>query len=353
MFFNIETGDWDEELLQLFDIPRNMMPDIRSCSEIYAKVADHHLLSGCPVAGMAGDQHAALFGQACFEPGMVKNTYGTGCFMLMNTGPTPMRSQNNLLTTLAWKIGNTTEYALEGSIFVAGAVVQWIRDELQLVRSHQELDALAASVETSNGVFLVPAFTGLGAPHWDPYARGAVFGLTRGANRAHLCRAALESIAFQTADLIQSMERDSGLKLGKLRVDGGACRSNPLMQFQADLLQTEVIRPDCIETTALGAAYFAGLATGFWQDRAAILKHQTIDHPILTTMRRHDHATDAHRLAPGGRTLQTLGAGRVKMTLRSIRLSGQRYHATPHLLIRSLYSGSFGYKQKNLLFHAK
>ncbi len=277
LFFNLQTGDWDDELLEIFEVPRSMLPEIRSSSEIYAEVGDHHQLEGRPIAGIAGDQHAALFGQTCFSPGMAKNTYGTGCFLLMNTGDQPIRSQNNLLTTLAWKVGNKTEYALEGSIFVAGAVVQWLRDELELVRSNEELDELAASVEDSNGVFLVPAFTGLGAPHWDPYARGSMFGLTRGANRAHLCRAALESIAFQTAELIKAMEKDSGLRLEQLKVDGGACRSQPLMQFQADLLQTEVVRPTCVESTAIGAAYLAGLATGYWPNREAIVENQTID----------------------------------------------------------------------------
>jgi glycerol kinase len=226
---------------------------------------------------MAGDQHAALFGQACFSAGMAKNTYGTGCFLLMHTGISPVRSQNNLLTTIAWRIGNQTEYALEGAVFIAGAVVQWLRDELQLVRSVEELNELAASVPDSNGLFLVPAFTGLGAPHWDPYARGAVLGITRGTNRAHLCRAALESIAFQSADLITAMEKDSGLSLKQLCVDGGASRSNLLLQFQSDLLQTKVIRPQNTETTALGAAYLAGLAIGYWESREAIAAHWSME----------------------------------------------------------------------------
>ncbi|MBT61911.1 glycerol kinase GlpK [Coraliomargarita sp. SDUM461003] len=272
LFYNIEQDGWDDELLELFGVPRSMLPEIKSCSEVYGHVEKNLYPGGAPIAGIAGDQHAALFGQACFEPGMAKNTYGTGCFLLMNMGEKPIRSKNNLLTTVAWRIGDKTEYALEGSIFIGGAVVQWIRDELQLVRTAQELDALAATVEDAGGLFLVPAFAGLGAPHWDPYARGAALGITRGTNRAHFCRAALESIAFQSADLITAMEKDSGISLKELRVDGGACQSDPLLQFQADLLQTEVIRPKCIETTALGAAYLAGLAVGFWKSRDSITK---------------------------------------------------------------------------------
>jgi glycerol kinase len=272
LLYNLELDGWDDELLELFSIPRSMLPEIKSSSEVYGHVEKNLYPGGAPIAGIAGDQHAALFGQACFEPGMVKNTYGTGCFLLMNTGEKPIRSKNNLLTTVAWRIGDKTEYALEGSIFIGGAVVQWIRDELQLVRTAQELDALAATVEDAGGLFMVPAFAGLGAPHWDPYARGAALGITRGTNRAHFCRAALESIAFQSADLITAMEKDSGISLKELRVDGGACQSDPLLQFQSDLLQSEVIRPQCIETTALGAAYLAGLAVGFWKSRDSITK---------------------------------------------------------------------------------
>jgi glycerol kinase len=267
LLYNLKTGDWDDELLELFNIPRSMLPEIKSCSEVYGSVDETLAPAGAPIAGIAGDQQAALFGQACFTPGMVKNTYGTGCFLLINTGTEPVRSRNNLLTTVAWRIGNKTEYALEGSVFIGGAVVQWLRDELQLVRSAEELSELAASVTDANGLFLVPAFTGLGAPHWDPYARGAAFGITRGTNRAHFCRAALESIAFQSAALITAMEKDSGLRLKELRVDGGASQSAPLLQFQSDLLQATVVRPKCIETTATGAAYLAGLAVGFWQSR--------------------------------------------------------------------------------------
>lgn len=272
LFYNIDKDGWDDDLLEFFDIPRSMLPEIKSSSEVYGHVEKNLYPGGAPIAGIAGDQHAALFGQACFTPGMAKNTYGTGCFLLMNMGEKPIRSKNNLLTTVAWRIGDKTEYALEGSIFIGGAVVQWIRDELQLVRTAQELDQLAETVDDAGGLFIVPAFAGLGAPHWDPYARGAALGISRGTNRAHFCRAALESIAFQSADLITAMEKDSGISLKALRVDGGACQSNPLLQFQADLLQTEVQRPKCIETTALGAAYLAGLAVGFWESRDAITK---------------------------------------------------------------------------------
>ena len=277
LLYNLHTGDWDDELLALFAIPRALLPEIKSSSEIVGHIATGLPAAGAPIAGIAGDQQAALFGQACFTPGMAKNTYGTGCFLLMNTGEKTVASQNNLLTTVAWRIGGKTEYALEGSVFIGGAVVQWLRDELQLVRDADELNALAASVPDAGGLVLVPAFSGLGAPHWDPYARGTLVGITRGTNRAHFCRAALEAIAFQSADLIACMEKDSGLPLRELRVDGGASRSQPLLQFQADLLNTTVVRPKCIETTALGAAYLAGLAVGFWSSRADITRNWTAD----------------------------------------------------------------------------
>lgn len=274
---NLRTGAWDDDLLALFGIPRALLPEIRSCSEIHGHVAPHLYPAGAPIAGVAGDQHAALFGQACFTPGMAKNTYGTGCFTLMHTGDTPTLSRNNLLTTVAWRIGGRTEFALEGSVFVGGAVIQWLRDELGLVRDAAELDRLAASVPDAGGLFLVPAFSGLGAPHWDPYARGAMVGITRGTTRAHLCRAALEAIAFQTADLIACMEKDSGLPLRELRVDGGASRSETLLGFQADLLDTDVVRPRCIETTAFGAACLAGLAVGLWSGREEITRIWSMD----------------------------------------------------------------------------
>lgn len=267
LLYNLETRDWDPELLELFGIPRQILPTITPSSGIIGHVAPHLATAGVPIAGVAGDQHAALFGQTCFDPGMAKSTYGTGAFLLMNMGSTPVPSQNNLLSTVAWQIGNHIEYALEGSVFIAGAAVQWLRDELQLVRSAKELDELASEVEDAGGMFLVPAFAGLGAPHWDPYARGVAVGLSRGTNRAHFCRAALEAIAFQTTDLIHCMEKDSGLALKELRVDGGVSHSLPMLQFQSDLLQADVVRPDCVETTALGAATLAGLAVGFWQDR--------------------------------------------------------------------------------------
>ncbi len=277
LLYNLHTGDWDDELLALFTIPRALLPEIKSSSGIVGHIVAGLPAAGAPIAGIAGDQQAALFGQACFSPGMAKNTYGTGCFLLMNTGDKPVVSQNNLLTTVAWRIGGKTEYALEGSVFIGGAVVQWLRDELQIVRDADELNALAASVPDAGGLVLVPAFAGLGAPHWDPYARGTLVGITRGTNRAHFCRAALEAIAFQSADLIACMEKDSGLPLNSLRADGGASRSQPLLQFQADLLNTTVVRPKCIETTALGAAYLAGLAVGFWSSRDDITRNWTAD----------------------------------------------------------------------------
>src|SRR5256885_1941154 len=261
MLFNVRTGDWDDELLRLFGVPRSMLPAVRSSSEVYGETT---LFGGAiPIAGIAGDQQAALFGQACTEPGMVKNTYGTGCFMLMNTGTKPIASKNNLLTTVAWRIGNRTEYALEGSIFIAGAVVQWLRDGLGIIKSSAEVERLAAATPDNGGVYLVPAFAGLGAPHWDQYARGVIAGLTRGTNAAHLARAALEGIAYQVMDVLKAMEADAGIRLKELRVDGGACSNNLLMQFQSDLLGVPVVRPKVPETTALGAAYLAGLAAGF------------------------------------------------------------------------------------------
>jgi len=275
LLYNIHTGEWDDAMLELFGVPRSMLPEVRASSEVYGEVSQNLFPAGVPIAGIAGDQQAALFGQGCFEPGMAKNTYGTGCFLLMNTGATPVPSTNNLLTTIAWKIDGKPEYALEGSVFIAGAAVKWLRDELQLVKSVQEVDELAASVPDAGGLFLVPAFAGLGAPHWDPYARGVAIGITRGTNRAHFCRAVIEAIAFQSADLISCMEKDSGIRLKELRVDGGASLSRPLMQFQADLLGTPVVRPKCIETTALGAAYLAGLAVGYWESRDDIVRSGT------------------------------------------------------------------------------
>ena len=290
LLYNIHTGAWDDDLLALFGVPRAMLPEVRSCSEVYGAVGRGLHPAGAPIAGMAGDQQAALFGQACFQPGMAKNTYGTGCFLLMQTGGKAVPSRNNLLTTVAWQIGGKTEFALEGSVFVGGAAIQWLRDELQLVRSAREVDELAASVPGAGGAFLVPAFAGLGAPHWDPYARGALVGLTRGTNRAHLCRAALEAIAFQSADLITCMEKDAGIPLCELRVDGGAARSAPLLQFQADLLAVPVVRPQTVETTALGAAYLAGLAVGFWPSRDEIARNWRIDATFTPARPRREMA---------------------------------------------------------------
>ncbi len=264
MVFNIHTGDWDPELLNLLRIPSSMMPSVHSSSELYGQVKGLRGLEGIPIAGIAGDQQAALFGQQCSQPGLTKNTYGTGCFMLQNTGTRAVPSSNQLVTTIAWKINGKTEYALEGSVFVGGAVVQWLRDGLGIIRNSQEVEALAQSVPDNGGIYFVPAFVGLGAPHWDSYARGSIFGITRGTTAGHLARAAIESIAFQVADLLDAMRRDSGDIVKELRVDGGASANDMLMQFQADSLQVPVVRPPSIETTALGAAYLAGLAVDFW-----------------------------------------------------------------------------------------
>ena len=265
MLFNIHTLEWDQELLSLFGIPESMMPQVKSSSEVYGYTKTTLFAHEVPIAGIAGDQQAALFGQMCTEPGSVKNTYGTGCFMLMNSGERPIMSSNNLLTTIAWKIGDKVNYALEGSIFVAGSVVQWLRDGLGIIRSSAEVEALAASVPDNGGVYFVPALTGLGAPHWDQYAKGSIYGLSRGSTAAHIARAALEGIAFQTMDIVNAMQKDAGVTLKELKVDGGASRNNLLMQFQADILGTSVIRPIVTETTALGAAYLAGLAVGYWE----------------------------------------------------------------------------------------
>ena len=264
MLFNIHTLQWDKDLLELFNIPESMMPQVKSSSEIYGYTKATLFAYEVPIAGMAGDQQAALFGQMCTEPGSVKNTYGTGCFLLMNSGEKPIMSSNNLLTTVAWKIGDTVNYALEGSIFVAGSVVQWLRDGLGIIKSSSDIEKLAKSVPDNGGVYFVPALTGLGAPYWDQYAKGSLYGISRGTTAGHLARAALEGIAFQTMDIVKAMEKDAGCALKELKVDGGASRNNLLMQFQADVLGTSVIRPKVTETTALGAAYLAGLAVGYW-----------------------------------------------------------------------------------------
>ncbi len=265
LLYNIHDGGWDDELLGLLDVPRSLLPEVRGCSDVYGETVGGLFGTRIPIAGMAGDQQAATFGQACTRPGMAKNTYGTGCFMLMHTGGGAVASRNRLLTTLAWDVGGQRNYALEGSVFVAGAVVQWLRDGLGIIRSSEEIEALAGSVPDSGGVYLVPAFVGLGAPQWDAYARGTMVGLTRGTTKAHIARAALEAIAFQSAEVLDAMQRDSGVSLKELRVDGGGSCNNLMMQFQADLLGVPVVRPKIIETTALGAAYLAGLAVGFWQ----------------------------------------------------------------------------------------
>lgn len=277
MLLDIHSCEWDEDLLMLFNIPVSVLPEVKPSSKIYGvtEVVTKH--ANIPIAGIAGDQQAALFGQMCTQPGMVKNTYGTGCFMLMNTGSKAVVSTNNLLTTVAWKIHNKTEYALEGSIFIAGAVVQWLRDGLQMIRASGDVEALAASVHDTNGVYMVPAFAGLGAPHWNQHARGTLFGLTRGTSKAHIARAALESIAFQTYDVLKAMESDAGIPISELRVDGGATINNGLMQFQSDMLQVPVLRPKVYETTALGAAYLAGLAVGYWDSIEEVQKQWLVD----------------------------------------------------------------------------
>lgn len=292
LLFNLHTLDWDAELLALMDIPRAVLPAVKSNSEVYGYAVALGMPE-VPVAGMAGDQQAALFGQMCTRVGMVKNTYGTGCFMLMNTGTRFVESTHNLLTTIAWQLNGTTHYALEGSVFIAGAAVQWLRDGLHIIKKSSEVEPLALSVASAEGVVVVPAFSGLGAPHWDPYARGTIFGLTRGSTDAHLARATLESIAFQTYDVLKAMEADAGTPIAEMRVDGGATVNNMLMQFQADLLSVPVLRPTVIETTALGAAYFAGLAVGYWKDVESIASQWNVDAQFVPTM---DTAVQQHHL---------------------------------------------------------
>ncbi len=286
LLYNIHANEWDDELLDIFGVPRSLLPQVRSSSEVYARTSDRAFMPNVPIAGVAGDQQAALFGQVCAKPGMVKNTYGTGCFLLMQTGEQAVQSKHRLLTTIAWRIGDRTEYALEGSVFIAGAVVQWLRDGLGVIRASSDVESLARSVPDNGGVYFVPAFTGLGAPHWDPYARGTIVGLTRGATAGHIARAALESIAFQTADLIRAMEADAALRLAELRVDGGATANNLLMQFQSDLLGVPAVRPRIAETTALGAAYLAGLAVNFWADQEEIAAQWQVDQRFEPAMDR-------------------------------------------------------------------
>ncbi len=284
MLCNIHTLQWDGELEKIFTIPGNMLPQIRSSSEVYGHTQNILSAKNIPIAGIAGDQQSALFGQLCTQPGMVKNTYGTGCFMLMNTGEKPVTSSNNLLTTVAWKVNGITQYALEGSVFIAGAVVQWLRDGLGIINKSADVEALAAKVETNDGVYVVPAFTGLGAPHWNQDARGTIVGLTRGSTAAHIARAALESIAYQTMDVLKAMEADSGISIKELRVDGGATANDLLMQFQSDILNTKVLRPTITETTALGAAYLAGLAVGYWTSIEDIQQQWQIDKTFAPSM---------------------------------------------------------------------
>lgn len=291
LLYNIHELKWDEELLSLFGIPENMLPEVRSSSEVYGHTESVLTGKEIPVSGIAGDQQSALFGQMCTQPGMVKNTYGTGCFMLMNTGKEAVASKNNLLTTIAWKVNGEVHYALEGSVFIGGAVVQWLRDGLKIIQTSGDVEALASKVEDNGGVYLVPAFTGLGAPYWNQHARGTIVGITRGSSDAHIARAAVESIAFQSMDLMQSMQADAGLPIKEVRVDGGATVNNQLMQFQADIINTNVIRPKVTETTALGAAYLAGLAVGFWKDINELQQYWQKDKdfsPSMTDDKRND-----------------------------------------------------------------
>ncbi len=288
MLFNIFEDRWDDDLLKLFNIPRSMMPEVQSSSGLFAETSGDTTGFSLPITGVAGDQQAALFGQLCLEPGMLKCTYGTGAFLVMNTGDEAVTSKNNLLTTVAWKIDGKITYALEGSIFIAGAIIQWLRDEMGLIRSSSEAEKLAGTVEDNGGVYLVPALTGLGAPHWDPFARGTLFGLTRGSNKGHIARAALESMAYQVHDVTRAMEEDAGEIISELRVDGGASVNNLLMQFQADVLNTGVTRPGIMETTALGAAYMAGLATGFWKDTGELQEQWLADHTYHPGMEQEE-----------------------------------------------------------------
>ncbi|MEP0711988.1 glycerol kinase GlpK [Algoriphagus sp.] len=284
MLFNIHTQEWDQELLDLFEIPASVLPEVKSCSEVYCETAGDVLRVKIPIAGIAGDQQAALFGQLCTEPGMAKTTYGTGCFLVMNTGKVAVSSKNQLLTTIAWKIGDEINYALEGSVFIGGAAIQWLRDGLELFKHARESERMAESIEGNDGVYFVPALSGLGAPHWDQDARGAFFGITRGTTKAHMARAALEAIAYQVFDVLKAMEKDSGKPTQQLRVDGGATANNFLMQFQADLLDCEIKRPKIIETTAIGAAFLAGLAVGFWKDQKEIAALWNADKSFVPNM---------------------------------------------------------------------
>lgn len=293
MMYNIYEMQWDKELLQLLNVPESMLPQVRSSSEVYGYTENILTASNIPVSGIAGDQQAALFGQMCTQPGMVKNTYGTGCFMLMNTGEKSVASKNNLLTTIAWKVNGKVHYALEGSVFIGGAVVQWLRDGLKIIQSSGDVEKLAAEAADNGGVYFVPAFTGLGAPYWNPHARGIIVGLSRGSSNAHIARAAVESIAFQSMDLLKAMEADAGIPIAELRVDGGATINNNLMQFQADILNTSVVRPQVTETTALGAAYLAGLAVGFWSSMEEIQQNWQKNRVFVSDM--NNETREAHQ----------------------------------------------------------
>jgi glycerol kinase len=295
MLFDIDTLEWDDELLDIFDVPRAILPEVRGSSEIYGEIENPAELAGIKIAGVAGDQQAALFGQLCFAPGLTKNTYGTGCFMLQNIGTRAVESKNRLLTTIGWQVDGRTEYAIEGSVFIGGAVIQWLRDSLGIIKNSGDVEALANSIEDNGGVYFVPAFAGLGAPHWNQEARGTITGLTRGTGHAHIARAALESIAYQTADLLDAMQADAGTALTELRVDGGATRNDSLLQFQADILQIPVVRSKTSETTALGAAYLAGLAVGFWNSKDDLAAHWREDRrfePAMSAARASELRSD-------------------------------------------------------------
>lgn len=298
MLFNINTLEWDDEILRELDIPRCMLPQVKPSSFVYGETDPQFFGGPIPIGGAAGDQQAALFGQTCFEPGEAKNTYGTGCFLLMNTGEKPVYSKNGLVTTIAWGLDGKVNYALEGSIFVAGAAIQWLRDELKLIESAPDSEYMAKKVKDTAGCYVVPAFTGLGAPHWDQYARGAIVGLTRGVNKYHIIRATLDSLCYQTADVLAAMKADSGIELAALKVDGGASANNYLMQTQADIIGAPVNRPRCVETTAMGAAYLAGLAVGYWADKADVVKNWAIDRtftPTITEQERSERLSGWNR----------------------------------------------------------
>ncbi len=284
LLFNIKTLKWDEELCRILDIPMSILPEAKPSSCIYGQTDSEFFGGPIKITGAAGDQQCALFGQTCFKPGEAKNTYGTGAFLLMNIGTEPKESKNDLLTTIAWGLDGHVEYAFEGSVFVAGAAIQWLRDELRIIDSSPDSEYFATKVPDTNGCYVVPAFTGLGAPYWDPYARGAILGLTRGVSKYHIIRATLESLAFQSNDVLKAMERDSGVKSGSLKVDGGACKNNFLMQFQADISDAPIVRPSCVETTAMGASYLAGLAVGYWEDKDDVIKNWAVDRKFIPVM---------------------------------------------------------------------